>query len=90
MSGTVLFLLTLIICSPLVAGSKSSYGSTKSKGYGYTNPSSTHVSGSVTKSGTYRQPHQRTTPNKTQMDNYSTSGNKNPYTGKKGGNLADK
>ncbi len=43
-----------------------------------------NVKGSVTKSGVYRQPHHRTSPNKTKMDNWSTKGNINPYTGKEG------
>ena len=42
------------------------------------------VKGTVTKSGTYRQPHYRTSPNNTKLDNWSTKGNTNPYTGKKG------
>ncbi len=45
---------------------------------------STRVRSTVTKSGTYRAPHARTTPNKTKMDNYSTRGNVNPHTGKAG------
>ncbi len=42
------------------------------------------VKGGVTKSGTYRSPHYRTSPNKTKIDNWSTKGNINPYTGKSG------
>lgn len=42
------------------------------------------VKGSVSKSGQYREPHIRTSPNRTKLDNYSTKGNSNPYTGKKG------
>ena len=42
------------------------------------------VRGGFTKSGTYRQSHYRTSPNKTKRDNWSTKGNVNPYTGKKG------
>lgn len=42
------------------------------------------VKGGVTKSGTYRRPHYRTAPNKSKSDNWSTKGNSNPYTGKKG------
>jgi hypothetical protein len=34
--------------------------------------------------GTYVQPHQRTAPNSTQRDNYSSRPNVNPYTGKPG------
>ncbi|MBI2355893.1 MAG: hypothetical protein HYV13_01635 [Candidatus Doudnabacteria bacterium] len=42
------------------------------------------VKGYTTKNGTYVQPHVRTSPNKSKLDNYSTKGNINPYTGKKG------
>jgi hypothetical protein len=45
---------------------------------------STRVRGGFTKQGTYRQPHARTSPNHSKMDNYSTKGNTNPYTGKSG------
>ena len=45
---------------------------------------STSVKSYTKKSGTYVPPHHRTTPNKTKSDNYSTKGNTNPYTGKKG------
>jgi hypothetical protein len=43
-----------------------------------------HVSGYTKKDGTYVAPHQRTAPNSTKADNYSTQGNVNPYTGKEG------
>jgi len=46
--------------------------------------STTYVKGYYRKDGTYVSPHRRTTQNKTNKDNYSTSGNYNPYTGKKG------
>lgn len=36
------------------------------------------------KSGTRVTTHYRTSPNKTKKDNWSTKGNYNPYTGKKG------
>jgi len=45
---------------------------------------STYVKGHVRKDGTYVAPHVRTTPNQTKLDNYSTRGNYNPYTGKQG------
>lgn len=32
----------------------------------------------------YVMPHYKTSPNKTKLDNYSSKGNYNPYTGKKG------
>lgn len=38
----------------------------------------------VTKRGSVVRPHQRTAPNQTKMDNWSTKGNQNPMTGKKG------
>ena len=38
----------------------------------------------ITKKGTIVQPHVRTSPNQTRIDNYSTKGNVNPYNGKKG------
>ncbi len=34
--------------------------------------------------GRYVQPYYKTSPNKTKFDNYSTKGNYNPFTGKKG------
>lgn len=42
------------------------------------------VKGYQRKDGRYVQPHQRTDKNRTQMDNYGSKGNTNPYTGKKG------
>jgi hypothetical protein len=44
----------------------------------------TPVRGHLTKSGTYVPPHHRTTPDKSKANNYSSKGNVNPYTGKKG------
>jgi len=43
-----------------------------------------HVRGYTRRNGTYVAPHYRSSPNSTKMDNYSTKGNVNPYTGKKG------
>jgi len=45
------------------------------------NPNSHGVSGYTNSNGTYVAPHQQTNPNSTQMDNYGTRGNVNPYTG---------
>lgn len=44
----------------------------------------TRVSGYTTKRGTYVAPSYRSSPNKVKYDNYSSKGNYNPYTGKKG------
>lgn len=38
----------------------------------------------VRRDGTYVQPHQRSMPNQTPLDNYSTKGNINPWTGEPG------
>jgi hypothetical protein len=43
-----------------------------------------HVRGYYKKDGTYVQPHERSSPNDTTLDNYSTRGNVNPYTGQPG------
>lgn len=43
-----------------------------------------HVRGYYRSNGTYVQPHYRSSPNGTALDNYSTRGNVNPYTGKEG------
>ena len=66
-----LIAFSLIFGPCVVATDASAKGSTSVKGY-------------TKKSGTYVAPHQRTAPNKTKSDNYSTKGNTNPYTGKKG------
>lgn len=44
----------------------------------------TYVKPYVRKDGTYVQPHFKTKPNSTTLDNWSTRGNTNPYTGKAG------
>ena len=43
-----------------------------------------HVRGYTRKDGTYVAPHYRSSPNSTKLDNYSTRGNVNPYTGAMG------
>jgi len=42
------------------------------------------VQGHIRKDGVYVPPHTRTAPNDTNVDNYSTKPNVNPYTGKAG------
>jgi hypothetical protein len=44
----------------------------------------TYVHGYTKKDGTFVAPHYRSSPNSTKLDNYSTKGNINPYTGKLG------
>ncbi len=43
-----------------------------------------YVNGYYRSEGTYVQPYYRTRPNSTTLDNYSTKGNVNPYTGQPG------
>ena len=43
-----------------------------------------HVKGYTKKNGTHVAPYHRTDKNHTKRDNWSTKGNVNPYTGKKG------
>jgi hypothetical protein len=53
--------------------------------YGSGSNSSSHqVDGYTRNNGTYVAPHYQTNPNNTQMDNYGTRGNVNPYTGATG------
>lgn len=42
------------------------------------------VKGYTKANGTYVAPHYRSAPNNTKLDNYSTKGNTNPYTGQAG------
>lgn len=46
--------------------------------------SSVYVKGYTTNNGTYVAPHYRTTPDNTQMNNWSSKPNVNPYTGQEG------
>lgn len=48
------------------------------------NPSTHRSSGYTTSTGTYVQPYVATNPNGTQRDNFSATGNLNPYTGSAG------
>lgn len=43
-----------------------------------------HVNGYYRDNGTYVQPHYRTAPDNNVLNNYSTQGNVNPYTGQAG------
>lgn len=53
--------------------------------YGTGSNPSTHTSSGYTRSnGTYVAPYVATNPNGTQRDNFSSSGNVNPYTGTTG------
>lgn len=49
----------------------------------------TYVKGYAKKDGTYVAPHYRTAPDSNPYNNYSTTGNVNPYTGKEGTKTPD-
>lgn len=44
----------------------------------------TRVKGYTKKNGTYVMPHYKTSPDSTRWNNWSTKGNYNPFSGKKG------
>jgi hypothetical protein len=50
----------------------------------FAKPGSHTVRGHVTKHGTYLPPHRATNPDSSRLNNWSTRGNVNPYTGKPG------
>jgi hypothetical protein len=66
------------------ASKSSSVKSTKPKSSGATNKNVVHVKSYKKKNGTVVQAHDRTAPNRTQKDNWSTKGNVNLETGKVG------
>jgi hypothetical protein len=70
---------------------KDIYGtSNSSSNVYYTNPRvSNTTNGYIKSNNTYVETYQSTKPNKTNLDNYSTSGNINPYTGKEGSRAQD-
>lgn len=67
----ILFGIIIFIFSFVVANSAKAYSSYRVNGY-------------YRSSGTYVQPHYRTSPDSTRWNNYSTRGNYNPYTGRTG------
>jgi hypothetical protein len=77
------------IVAILTIGTTGAYAQFAGQGTGYgtdlygtgSNPSSHYVQPHVTGSGSYIPGHYQTNPNGTQLDNYGTRGNFNPYTG---------
>lgn len=76
-SITFLASFAVVLFSPL-AHSKSPYAGKQGSS------STTPVQGYTKKDGAYVAPYQRTAPNGTQRDNWSSKPNVNPYTGKEG------
>lgn len=79
-----LFVAAILAASTSMAFAQYGYGS-RSYGFGSgSNSSSTYVQPHFNSNGSFTNGHYRTTPNRTQMDNYGTRGNYNPYTGRTG------
>ncbi len=81
-------LLSLSLISSILITSASPVLS-RGKSYGFRAPSyksysSGHVRGYTKRSGRYVMPHRRSRPDGRKFNNWSTRGNINPYTGKKG------
>jgi hypothetical protein len=79
-------LACLLVASPVLAkGGHGRSSSSHTSGSSHSTPSGrVHVKGHTTKNGTDVPPHDRTAPNHTKKDNWSTKGNVNPETGKPG------
>jgi hypothetical protein len=64
--------------------SHSGGGYSRGSGSSRSSGNSTHVGGYTKRNGTYVAPHNRTAPDGSKRNNWSTKGNANPYTGKSG------
>ena len=89
-----IFAVVAMVISVCSASAQYNYGSTTgTSSYGTSsfgvNTNSTYVNGYTRSNGTYVQGHYRSSRNTTNHDNYSTSGNSNPYTGTSGSRAAD-
>ncbi len=90
-----LMLLVAIIATVLSANAQYNYGSSSYGSSSYStssygvNTNSTYVNVYTKSNGTYVQGHYRSSQNSTNHDNYSTSGNYNPYTGSAGSRAKD-
>lgn len=76
-------LKTLIIAGAAALIATAAQAQYRTYGTG-SNPSSTYVQPHINSNGTYTSGHYRTTPNNTQMDNFGSRGNYNPYIGRSG------
>lgn len=83
-----IFALAILAASTATASAQynNNFGqNTQSPTYGTgSNPSSHTVQPHSNSNGSFTQGHQQTNPNNTQLDNYGTRGNVNPYTGQTG------
>jgi hypothetical protein len=75
-------LIVALLASSAMAGHRGGGG-----GHSHGTGSSSHdhaVRGYTKKSGTYVAPHRQSDPDRMKQNNFSTRGNVNPYTGKRG------
>lgn len=85
MRAVVLALVFAAVATPAYAQYGNNRGGSGYQTYGSgSNSRSNSVDGYHTNRGTYVQPHQRTNPNNTQLDNYNSRGNYNPHSGSYG------
>jgi hypothetical protein len=79
MNKLLILIVSMFFTTSVIAKQSSSDGF-KSNGSSKSN----NVRGYTKKDGTYVAPHNRTNPNNTQRDNWTSKPNQNPYTGKDG------
>lgn len=73
----------IVLAVALAAASTGAFA--RGGGGGHSSSGGSHsVSGYTRSNGTYVAPSHSTNPNGTKLDNWSTRGNSNPYTGKEG------
>jgi hypothetical protein len=81
----IIFAAALLVPPGVYARGTGGYSSSHSSHYHSSTSTGDHyVHGYTKKNGTVVQGYHATNPNGTKSDNYSTKGNVNPYTGKKG------
>lgn len=84
MKNLIVLLITMMFTLPAFARGYSGNRSGKVATGTGSKLKSTQVRGYVTKHGTYVSPHRRSTSDRTTTNNWTTKGNTNPYTGKRG------
>ena len=80
-------LVLTLVCASVSFGGERIWRRAGGNGYrsgGHNSGGHVGVRPHTRKDGTFVQPHQRTAPNSTQRDNFSSKPNSNPYTGKPG------
>lgn len=77
-------IVSVLLCASLLTFSAAASAKGSGHSGGHSKGGDVHVHGYTKKDGTYVAPHERSAPNGTKSDNWSTKGNVNPYTGKEG------